>query len=250
MSGLGIKFSPSVSPASEAWEEVSTASMKSHFSSKKPTELTSTQNGIPSLHIVSKRKMSRWSESTHESKSITGRAGDAAPNRHRNSDSLSSFSYNARLGKQLELMPALEQDPEDSQTGPHLVRNGRSSVDSEASCSPLTPRNDLEQIEIMPNTLKTASKSPLSAPRRAPQPPTSEPASPIPEPMPRPLPDERRLSIPQSMMRTLGGRKKDVIIPLPLVVRNFTFHVANVLRKVCSYRQYCHHYRPISRWRP
>ncbi|KAL7008175.1 hypothetical protein EMMF5_002357 [Cystobasidiomycetes sp. EMM_F5] len=89
------------------------------------------------------------------------------------------------------------------------LKYGRGSDDSQISLGPLTP-NDLPSADAGQHILPVEPDNFLVASRRAPVPPS-------PSVMATPGPLQRRLSkTAHSMMKSLGGRKKEVLIPPPL----------------------------------
>ena len=141
----------------------------------------------------------------------TSRSSHALSEASRSTEHAADQHANERYTSKALSSPPLEEDEEQAARLQNLAL-GRGSNDSQASEGPLTPIDESShQVQLASGGDKGDSY--LVAPRRAPPPPALAPRSPS---------RDKRRSFPQSMMKTLAGRKKETVVPPPLAVSGFS----------------------------
>ena len=173
------------------------------------------------LQPVPNRKVSRWSESTHDSSATDATGVTSISILPGQNNSSSPRSFHARPSRQLTVDVPVEQDTAEYAEWRHTIVRSRGSEDSQASCGPVTPTDDVDQPVLISLPSKGVLDTHLSTPRRAPVPPTLTTIQPL---QSRQLPpfteSDRPLSLTQSMMRSLSGRKKEMNVSHPFEVRS------------------------------
>lgn len=200
--------------------------------------------------------MSRWSDSTRASQAFTNRTSrtDSLAHRYDGSNwNVDVLSYRSTYQPDPSYTlppPSLNSRPSQYQAARHRLyaavehdaevqpplspvrsprRRAFGSEGSQASIGPRTPTDDVTNPVSVAITSDDSSQSSnyFESPRKAPCPPsngtdatTTLSSRPTPK---RPL--QRRSSLSQSMMRTLSGRKREVVPPPPIQVsfsRNYS----------------------------